>query len=134
MKYLLTLAIAGCISATTIAQENANEKAIAHEKTLGYSGGFTYKPDTKHNVSVGYSFTPLEPTTEVNYMWHTATPRPVSFKIFNSSGVMVKEVPADEKILRHKGTLDVSDLPAGKYEYRIYWDTNVAHTIRFNKK
>lgn len=132
-KYLLFIAlVAG--GTPVFAQENANQKAIEHQKTLGHFGSFSHDIGDNKHVNVNYSFMPLQPTTTVTYSLHTPTPRPLSFKIADASGKIVAEwQPAEPKYL-HKGTLDVSGLKAGKYEYRLYWDGKLAESVPFTKK
>ena len=122
------------VTAPAFSQENANQKAIEHQKTLGHFGSFSHDiADGKH-VNVNYSFMPLEPVTTVTYSLHTPTPRPLSFKIADAAGKIVAEwQPAEPKYL-HKGTLDVSGLKPGKYEYRIFWDGSLAQSVPFTKK
>ena len=134
MKYLITLAIAGCFSTAAVAQGMTNEEAIAHQKTLGYSGYFNHKIGENRSVSVSYSFAPLTPTTEVNFVLHTPTPRPLSLTITDASGKVVAQFKPEENKYLEKGTLDVSGLKAGKYEYKIYWDKELAYKIPFTKK
>lgn len=133
MKSLL---VAGLVALATPAfcQENANQKAIEHAKTLGYAGSFTHKIGDNRSVNVNYSFSPLVPTTEVNFMLHTPTPRPLSFLITDASGKVVAQFKPEQNKDIEKGTLDVSNLKAGKYEYKIYWDKEVAYKISFTKK
>ncbi|GEM_PF-1883630 len=134
MKYILTLAIVGCLSSTAFAQGTTNDEVIAHQKTLGYSGHFNHKLGENRSVNVNYSFTPLNPTTEVNFVLHTPTPRPLSFTITDAAGKVVAEFKPEEHKYMEKGTLDVSNLKAGKYEYKIYWDKELAYKIPFTKK
>lgn len=133
MKSIL---IAGLVALSTPAfcQENANQKAIEHQKTLGYFGNFSHKIGENRSVNVNYSFAPLIPTTEVNFMLHTPTPRPLSFVITDASGKLVASYKPTENKYLEQGTLDVSALKAGKYEYKIYWDKELAYKIPFTKK
>ncbi len=133
MKSLL---VAGLVALATPAfcQENANQKAIENAKALGYGGSFTHKIGDNRSVNVNYSFGPLVPTTEVNFMLYTPTPRPLSFVITDASGKVVAQFKPEQNKDIERGTLDVSNLKAGKYEYKIYWDKEVAYKIPFTKK
>jgi len=123
------------IATPAFSQQNANEKAIAHQKTLAHFGSLTHNISDSRYVSISYSFMPLEPATSVTYSLHASTSGLLSFKIAEATGKTVAEwqPPADGKYL-HKGTLDVSGLKPGKYEYRIFWDGKLTESVPFTKK
>lgn len=128
------MAIAGCLSLNAFGQENANKQAIAQQNAQGHFGSFTHKEDATHNVSVSYAFTPLQPASTVDFRLIAAAPRPLTIKIYNAKGKLVQEFIPTESSAIIAGQLDVSALPKGKYEYRIYWGTELAKKISFDKK
>lgn len=134
MKKCLIFMALVTVAAPAFSQQNANERAIAHQKTLAHFGSFTHNISDNRYVSISYSFMPLEPATSVTYSLHASTSGLLSFKIADATGKIVAEwQPADTKYL-HKGTLDVSGLKPGKYEYRIFWDGKLTESVPFTKK
>jgi hypothetical protein len=133
MKWILITGILACAT-PAVAQENANQKAVEQAKTQALGGNFNFKTDPNNTVSVSYSFSPVAPSAEVNYSFYTPEPSPLSFAIKDASGKIVSEVKPTDNTDYKKGTLDVSKLKSGKYEYVIYWGTEVAHKVAFSKK
>jgi len=133
MKYLLFLAFLGS-SAPLLAQQKTNEQATAEMLALRTSGNFSYKIGENRYVNVNYYFTPAQPGTTVDFVLHTANPRPLSLKVTNTAGKVVAEWKPAEPKYRYTGQLDISKLKPGKYNYNIYWESNLAHTIPFTKK
>ena len=134
MKYLLFIAAFGLSATSLCAQYKTNEEAVAAMKAAGHSGHFNYKTGDNKTINVNYSFTPLEPTTAVDFMLHTPNARPLWFQVTNKAGKVVAEWKPDQPKYLHRGTLDISSLKPGEYTYNIYWDKNIAYSIPFKKK
>lgn len=112
------------------ANEQANNKALAAAKF----GSFEYSAVPGEGINVNYSFSPAEPAAEVAIMLQSSDINPLSVKIKDDEGKIVKEWTPSVKSDFHKATLNIADLSAGTYSYNIYWDDNLAKTISFLKK
>jgi len=137
MKYLLFLAFLGASSplfAQKKAPQKTNEQAIAEMAALRTSGNFSYKIGENRFVNVNYYFAPVQPSTIVDFVLHTPNPRPLWLNVTDATGKVVAEWKPTEPKYRYVGQLDLTKLKPGKYNYNIYWESDLAHSISFTKK
>ncbi len=114
--------------------ENENVKAQKELEKQGYFGHFGYQLDDVHNINVNYSITPKVPTSIANFNLHTPENRPLNIVVTNTQGKKLVEANFTRNEYIKEGTLDLSNLKAGKYIYLIQWDGKEAFEIPFEKK
>lgn len=131
MKKILIIALLAF--GTSAYAQQSNEEAVAQMESQGYFGNFAYQLDDIHTINVNYSFTPRVPTNNVEFSLHTPEPRPLSLRIINNSGEVVKEWLPKEQVYLKKGSINIANLPKGNYTYQILWDNKLAKEIPFKK-
>jgi hypothetical protein len=135
MKKVLILFL-GAIAFTNLSQAQSAVTASPlnteyAKKFDGVAGNFTYALNSRENLNINYSFSPLHPADVAHFMVHTPDPMPFWATVSNSSGKVVYTWKPEQKVYLYKTDWNLSKLGSGEYTVNIYLETDKKSIYQF---